>query len=596
MAEVQPGLGLAHQAAGNSGLTLATYPTPGTLRRPPFGLADVVVILGAIALLTALARIGSGTLVAFVPQKHLIPHIDLAPRFLPYYAARSTLRMFVALIWSLLFTFAYGYAAAHSRRAQRVLIPLLDILQSVPVLGFLTITVTGFIALFPGSLLGLELASVFAIFTAQVWNMTFSFYQSLRSIPQDLTEAASLYNLSLWERFVKIEVPSSMVGLVWNSMMSFGGGWFFLAASEAISVGNVNYTLPGIGSYVASAVLQKNVPALVWAAITIAVVIVIVDQLFWRPVVAWADKFRFEQSAAASQPESWVYDIIRSAQVLKLVARAWAPVAEVVNRVLSRITRVHPSFQRGRGHAIGEHAFNAALIVALVLLSAYIAHFMLVTVGLKEVGHAFALAAATMTRVLVLVAVATLIWVPAGVAIGFHPRLARALQPVAQFLASFPANILFPFATMAFIAFRVPINFGCILLMALGAQWYVLFNTIAGAQSVPTELREMTADLEVRGWLRWRRFIIPGVFSSWVTGAITASGGAWNASIVSEVVTWGSSTLAATGLGAYITEATGKGDGAREALGICVMSLFVVTINRFVWRRLYAFSQTRFSL
>jgi NitT/TauT family transport system permease protein len=343
-------------------------------------------------------------------------------------------------------------------------------------------------------------------------------------------------------------------------------------------------------------VLQKNVAALVWAAITIAIVIVIIDQLFWRPVVAWADKFRFEQSAAASQPSSWVYDIIRSAQIPKLVARGWAPAAELINRALARVTRPRTSFTRGRGYAIGEYVFNFTLVVMLLVLSAYIGNFMVVTVGLREVGRTFSLAVATMTRVLILVAVSTLIWVPAGVAIGFHPRLARALQPVAQFLASFPANILFPFATLAFIRFRVPINFGCILLMALGAQWYVLFNAIAGAQSIPSELREMTADLEVRGWLRWRRLIIPGVFSSWVTGAITASGGAWNASIVSEVVTWGSSTLVATGLGAYITQATSKGDGAREALGICMMSIFVVVINRFVWRRLYRYAQTRFSL
>ncbi len=575
---------------------LRTFPSAEALRRPPFGLPDLVVVLGALALLVALARIGSGTLVTFVPQKHLVPHVDLAPRLLPYYAARSTLRMFVALAWSLLFTFAYGYAAAHSRRAERVLIPLLDILQSVPVLGFLTITVTGFIALFPGSLLGLEFASIFAIFTAQAWNMTFSFYQSVRSIPKDLEETASLYRLSLWERFVKIEVPFGMVGLVWNSMMSFGGGWFFLAASEAISVANSSYTLPGIGSYVAAAVVQKNVPALVWAAVTIALVIVIVDRLFWRPVVAWADKFRFEQSAAASQPQSWVYDILRAARVPRLAARAFAPIAETVNRALARLTPARERLRVGDRHAPSDRAFNAILVIAVVLLLFYLARFMLMTLGPREIGHGITLGAATMLRVAVLIVLSTLIWVPAGVAIGFHPRLARALQPVAQFLASFPANIVFPFATLAFIAYRVPINYGCILLMALGAQWYVLFNTIAGAQSVPTELREMAADLRVHGSLRWQRLIIPGVFSSWVTGAITASGGAWNASIVSEVVTWGSTTLTATGLGAYITEATAKGDGAREALGICVMSLFVVTINRFVWRRLYAYAQARFSL
>ncbi len=575
---------------------LRTFPSAEALRRPPFGLPDLVVILGALALLIALARVGSGTLVAFVPHKHLVPHVDLAPRMLPYYAARSTLRMFVALIWSLLFTFAYGYAAAHSRRAERVLIPLLDVLQSVPVLGFLTITVTGFIALFPGSLLGLEFASIFAIFTAQVWNMTFSFYQSVRSIPKELEEIAALYRLSLWERFAKIEVPFGMVGLVWNSMMSFGGGWFFLAASEAISVANSNYTLPGVGSYVAAAVVQKNVLALVWAALTIAIVIVIVDQLFWRPVVAWADKFRFEQSAAASAPASWVYDILRAARVPRLVGRALAPAAEFVNRALARLTPARERLRTGDRRVLGDRAFNAILAVALALLAFYIGRFMLTSLGLREIGHSLVLGVVTMLRVAVLIVVSTLIWVPAGVAIGFHPRLARALQPVAQFLASFPANILFPFATLAFIAYHVPINYGCILLMALGAQWYVLFNAIAGAQGVPTELREMASDLRVRGRLRWLRLIIPGVFSSWVTGAITASGGAWNASIVSEVVTWGSTTLVATGLGAYITDATVKGNGAREALGICVMSLFVVTINRLLWRRLYAYAQTRFSL
>jgi NitT/TauT family transport system permease protein len=535
----------------------------------------------------ALARIGSGTVVAFVPKEHLVPKVSLDPRNLPYYAARSTLRMFVALLWSVLFTFAYGYAAAHSRRAERVLIPLLDILQSVPVLGFLTITITGFIALFPGNLLGLEFASIFAIFTAQAWNMTFSFYQSLRSIPKELEEAGALYGLSAWERFTKIEIPSGMVGLVWNAMMSFGGGWFFLAASEAISVGNQNYTLPGIGSYVAAAVVAKDVRALLLSALTIAVVIVVIDQLFWRPVVAWADKFRFEQSAAASQPTSWVYDIIRAAHLPALAGRAWAPIGEICNRWLSRLTRPAQQLRDAVRDPRSNAIYNGIVLLALIGIVCYIAWFLI---------DSHVLGFFTMVRVFILIALSTVVWVPLGVAIGFHPRLARALQPVVQFLASFPANIVFPFATLAFIAYRIPINWGCILLMALGAQWYVLFNTIAGAQGIPTELREMTADFEVTGALRWKRFIIPGIFSSWVTGAITASGGAWNASIVSEVVTWGDTTLHASGLGAYITEATGKGDGGREALGIVVMSIYVVAVNHLVWRRLYAYARERFAL
>jgi NitT/TauT family transport system permease protein len=573
-----------------------TFPSLDALRRLPFSAADVVVILGALAFVIALARVGSGTVVAFVPKHHLVPSVSLDPRNLPYYAARSTLRMFVALLWSVLFTFAYGYGAAHSRRAERVLIPLLDILQSVPVLGFLTITITGFIALFPGSLLGLEFASIFAIFTAQAWNMTFSFYQSLRSIPKELDEAAALYGLSAWERFTKIEIPSGMVGLVWNGMMSFGGGWFFLAASEAISVGNQNYTLPGIGSYVAAAIVAKDMPALLWASITIAIVIVIIDQLFWRPVVAWADKFRFEQSAAASQPTSWVYDVILAAHLPALAARAWAPTGELFNRALARATAAPKTHRGARRNANSDRIYNVIVLVALVLLVAYIIHFLITTHVIGDLPHVVALGFFTMIRVFILMAFATVVWVPLGVAIGFHPRLARALQPVVQFLASFPANIVFPFATLAFIQYHVSINWGCILLMALGAQWYVLFNTIAGAQSIPTELREMTADFEVTGWLRWKRFIIPGIFASWVTGAITASGGAWNASIVSEVVTWGNTTLTASGLGAYITDATGKGDGGREALGIVVMSIFVVTVNRLVWRRLYSYARERFAL
>ena len=572
-----------------------TYPSPDALRRLPIGLSDIAVILGALALITALAKVGAGTVVAFWPREHLVPHVNLDPRYLPYYAARSTLRMFIALILSVLFTFAYGYAAAHSRRAERVLIPLLDILQSVPVLGFLSITITGFIALFPGSLLGLEFASIFAIFTAQAWNMVFSFYQSLRSIPRELEEAAAMYQLSVWERFTKIEIPSGMVGLVWNGMMSFGGSWFFLAASEAISVGNQNYTLPGVGSYVAAAVAAKNVHALVWAAITIAVVIVIVDQLFWRPVVAWADRFRFEQNAAAVAPSSWVYDIIRSAHLPALIARAWAPAGEAINRALSAVTR--PKAPRETtGNTAGDRVYLVIVTIALIAIAAYIAHFVFASVGIAEIPRVVALGFFTMLRVFILIAFATVVWVPLGVAIGFNPRLARGLQPVVQFLASFPSNIIFPFATLAFITLHVPINWGCILLMALGSQWYILFNAIAGAQSIPTELREMTSDLEVKGWLRWKRFIIPGIFASWVTGAITASGGAWNASIVSEVVTWGSSTLTAAGLGAYISEATGKGDWAREALGIVVMSIFVVVANRLIWRRLYDIARVRFAI
>jgi NitT/TauT family transport system permease protein len=565
-----------------------------TTRTLPFGLPDVAVTLGVLTLLAIVAKVGAGAFVPFTAK--IVPHVDLDPRNLPYYAARSTLRMFVALVWSTLFTLVYGYFAARSKRAERVLIPLLDILQSVPVLGYLSVIITAFIALFRGSLLGLEFAAVFAIFTSQAWNMTFSFYQSLKSVPYELQEAAALYRLSGWQRFVQLDVPSATIGLVWNAMMSFGGGWFFLAASEAITVLNHNYTLPGVGSYVAAAVAAQNLRALGWAIVTIVVVIVLVDQLFWRPVVAWADRFRFEQSAAAEAPRSWVFDVVRAANVPLLVRRAWAPAADTIGRLLSAATEARFAPRRQMGERTqADRIFNAALILVVILLCAVALRFILTTVGFAEIFKVFGLGLATMTRVAVLVTVAVIVWTPIGVAIGFNPRLARTLQPVVQLLSSFPANFIFPFATLAFIRLGVPINFGSILLMALGSQWYILFNAIAGAQSIPTELREMCDDCDLQGWRRWRRLIIPGIFASLVTGAITASGGAWNASIVSEIVSWGNTTLTATGLGTYITEATTKGDWSRIILGVSTMSVFVVAANRVVWRPLYGYARKRFA-
>ncbi|GJD18182.1 NitT/TauT family ABC transporter, permease protein [Rivularia sp. IAM M-261] len=574
-----------------------TFPSPEVLRRFPFGLADIALILGTLVLVGLIARVGAGTLINFVPPD-VVPSVSLDPVNLPYYAGRSTLRMFIALFYSTLFTLIYGYIAANSRRAEQVLIPLLDILQSVPVLGFLSITVTGFIALFPGSLLGLEAASIFAIFTSQVWNMTFSFYQSLRTVPPELDEVARLYRLSGWQRFTKLEVPSAMIGLVWNGMMSFGGGWFFVAASEAISVLNQQYTLPGLGSYVAAAIVKEDLGALGWALLMIIVVILLVDQLFWRPLIAWADKFRLETSAAAEAPESWLLDLLKAARIPSLVAQALKPVGEVINKCLSSLTpprSIRNNIDKNR-QALSGRLYNFGLLVVIGALVITGLNFIITTVGLSEVVKAFSLGLITLARVLVLLVVSTVIWTPIGVAIGFNPKLARLLQPVVQFLASFPANFIFPFATLFFISANISINFGSILLMSLGAQWYILFNSIAGAMSIPTDLREMAADVGLHGWKLWRKLIIPGIFSSWVTGGVTASGGAWNASIVSEIVSWGQTTLTATGLGAYIAQATEAGDWPRITLGIGMMSLYVVGLNRVFWRRLYHLAETKYHL
>ncbi|RMG63345.1 MAG: ABC transporter permease subunit [Chloroflexi bacterium] len=576
-----------------------TFPTRETLRRLPFTAADVAITIGALALIVLIAYVGSTALVPFQPPDVLPEPISLDIVHLPYYLARSTLRMFIALFFSLLFTFTYGYVAAHSPRAERVLIPLLDVLQSVPVLGFLSVTIAFFIALFRGSLLGLEAASIFAIFTSQVWNMTFSFYHSLRTIPREQQEMARMFRLSRWQYFTKVEAPNSMIGLTWNTMMSFGGGWFFVAASEAISVLNQDYRLPGIGAYVTEAVDQQNVGALIAAIVAMAIMIVLVDQLVWRPLIAWSQKFRNEQSEAGETPTSWLLNLWRAARLPSLIGEALRPASEFVNRALSGTLAPKPAQMakpRAAAPAWMDWIYNGLLIALLVAGAVVLIRFILSEVGLPEVVNTFVLGLITMARVAALTAIGTLIWAPIGVAVGFNPRLARLIQPLAQFMSAFPANFLFPFVTVALIATGISLDVGSILLMSLGAQWYILFNVIAGAQTIPSDLREMAANMGLRGWKLWRRLIIPGIFSAWVTGGITASGGAWNASIVAEVVSWGDTTLTATGLGAYIANATAVGDWPRIALGVGMMALFVVALNRLFWRRLYVLAESKYVL
>jgi NitT/TauT family transport system permease protein len=572
------------------------YPTRGVLRRPQFRWVDILIGSAVFALLYGVLRLGITLRAPYAPS-HAPATISTSPERLPYYALRSLTRMFIALFLSIAFTFVYGTAAARLRRAEKVLVPLLDILQSVPILGFLSITVTFFIAVFPHSIIGLECAAIFAIFTSQAWNMTFSFYHSLISQPRELDEAARLMRLTKWERFWKLDVPGSMIGLVWNGMMSFGGGWFFLTASEAITVNRHSYALPGIGSYVATASARAE-PGHVLLAIGVMVAMVLgVNFVFWRPLVAWCERFRNEQSEAAEQPKSIALDTLRRSRVPRLLGYPLRPVAHG----LDRATRVFgvadrplvPNITRRR---TGDAAFAAIVTLAVVAVGwsalGYVDHH----VGLGEFPHAFALGAVTFGRVIVLLVVATLVWVPVGVKIGMSPRLARYAQPIVQVLASFPANFLFPFFAAFLIAMHVSLNFGGIVLMALGAQWYILFNTIAGAMSIPSDLREAMDNFGVSGWQRWKRLILPGIFPAFVTGGITAAGGAWNASIVAEIVTYGHHTLVATGLGAYIAQATTSGAFAKVLTGIVVMSIYVVGVNRIVWRRLYRLAESRYSL
>lgn len=572
-----------------------SFPTRGVLHRPKFSPVDVAVFLAIAVLLVGVLRLAHD-LNARSATAH-VAIISTRASELPYYAARSLLRMFIALFLSVAFTFVYATAAARSRRARIVLLPVLDILQSVPVLGFLAITITFFIALFPGSVLGLECASIFAIFTSQAWNMTFSMYHSLITQPTELDEAARMFRLTKWERFWRLDVPSSMIGLVWNGMMSFGGGWFFLAASEAISVGNKTYTLPGIGSYVQGAV-DKGDLSEVGIGIAVMIVLVVgVNILFWRPLVAYAEKFRVETSEAAEQPKSYVLNILRQSNVPGYIARPLKPVARGLDQVTRPFGLAEYPLRSPEAKRRSADILFAALVVGVLLWGVYrgVVYFDH-TSGFDQFGHCFGLGFLTFVRVVVVVAVATLIWVPIGVKIGMSPTLSRYAQPVVQVLASFPAILLFPFAIVAFLDLGIPLNYGGVLLMALGAQWYILFNVIAGASAIPTELRELMGQFQIPWKQRWRQLVLPGIFPFYVTGGITAAGGAWNASIVAEIATYGRHHLVASGLGAYIAEATTKGDFPEVLTGIIVMSFYVVVVNRVLWRPLYHLAETRYSL
>ncbi len=554
---------------------------------------DAVVFLAVGALFVGMAHAAKSM---HQPLAGLeLQPVSLDPWNLPHYALLTTLRMFAALGFSLLFTFIVAPLAAKSKKAERVIIPALDILQSVPVLGFLTFTVIFFMNLFPGSELGAELAAIFAIFTSQAWNMTFSFYQSLTTVPRDLDEATRHFRLSAWMRFWKLEAPFAMPGLVWNMMMSMSGGWFFVVASEAISVGDTKITLPGIGSYISVAIDHENIGAVAWAVGAMAVVIMLYDQLVFRPVVAWSDKFRVELVAAQAQPESWVLDLIKRAKLISVIGHFTGRFLQFFSGNVTNLSKQIPEPPRV-GNAVSK-LFDWTWNVALLALTAWAAWtviaYVRATLGWADFEEAAMDGFLTFFRVVILIAVASLIWVPIGVYVGLRPALAERVQPVAQFLAAFPANVLFPFVVVGIAKYHLDPDIWLSPLIVLGTQWYILFNVIAGASVFPSELSETAKLYGVKGWQWWRKVILPGIFPYYVTGALTASGGSWNASIVAEVASWGDTKLEAHGLGAYIAKATAAGDFHRVVLGVGVMSIFVVIVNRALWRRLYALADRR---
>ncbi len=570
-------------------------PLAASVRRLP-GLAnliDIAVIACMVGVAFAFAGAARHTFAPLSTMAATPIHLD--PSYLPGYALRTVLRMFAALACSLLFTFTYAVWAAKSRRAGLILVPILDILQSVPILSFLTFTTTFFLSLAPGSVLGAEFVCIFAIFTSQAWNMAFSMFQSLQTVPAELAEASLGFRLSAWQRFWRLEVPFAVPGLVWNTLMSMSGGWFMLVAAEAFTVGNTTWTLPGIGSYVAQALIHKNIGAILCAILTMLIVILLYDQLLFRPLVAWSSKFRYEMTQGAVAEDPWVLALLRRTTLLRRGT-------EQLSQTLGRLGGLPIGGHRGASAADAppSRAVDTLGIIALATAAFYaVWRFQQVAArffSIDDVLHVILLGCYTLTRVLVMILLATIVWVPVGVWLGLRPVWARRAQPIAQFLAAFPANLFYPIFAIVIVRFTLNPNIWLTPLMILGTQWYILFNVIAGAAAFPADLLEAAANFQVGRLLWWRRVVLPGVFPYFVTGAITASGGSWNASILAEVVTWGHTTLYAQGLGGYIARATIDGSTIRVVLGTVVMSAFVLAFNRLFWRPLYAYSSRRLTL
>src|SRR5579864_7414003 len=556
-------------------------------------LPDLLMFAAAFALFYALLMVARTWLGPITPQVEILRN----PLALPAYAGYSLLRITIAYFFSLAFTLVYGYIAAYNPRAERFMIPLLDVLQSIPVLSFLPPVMIAMVALFPGRQLGVEAGAILLIFTGQVWNMTFSFYASLKSIPKEMREAAKIYGFSSWQRFIQMELPFAAIGLVWNSMMSVAGGWFFLMACEMFVLGARDFRLPGLGSYLQVAAGAGDVRAIVWGMAVMIAVIVLLDQFVWRPVIAWADKFKFE-SVEGSAPQSFVLTLLRRSDFLGAVhRRALEPLEERVMSAFARKAKARGEHPQTRGAA---KRWTLRAVAALVLgVLAWLAIRALATLA-KLGAHEFVSlardAAFTFLRVNAALALGALWTVPAGVWIGTSPRVARFAQPLVQVAASVPATALFPVLLLLLIRAGGGMEIAAMALMLLGTQWYILFNVIAGAMAIPTDLKEAANVFRFSRWERWRRLILPAIFPYLVTGMLTASGGAWNASIVAEYFHFQGKALFVRGLGASICSATDSGNLPVLLAATMVMSVIVVTMNRTLWQRLYRLAATRFKL
>jgi NitT/TauT family transport system permease protein len=562
--------------------------------RNKWGIGDLLLPLAIVSLIFAIVQTASEFTGAY-DQKLVI---SLSLSALPWYTIQTLTRMVAAYFLSLIFTFAYAYTAYRSATMSVVLIPLLDILQSIPVLSFLPAVVLALVAIFPSQRIGVEISSVLLIFTGMTWNMTFSFYQSLVSIPKELKEVSQVYRLNAWQRFWTMELPSGAVGLVWNSVMSVAGGWFFLMQTESFTLSNRDFTLPGLGSYLKTAADQGQFGAIAWGLLVLVSVIVAIDFFVWRPLIAWAEKFKFETVEATNAPESRVLDFLRRSPTIRILGdRVFAPLQESINQGFNRSSRIsRPVNPNSAGWLKWINWIFLSGFGLIVVWGTWEALLLLGKLGLNDWKTVIVGAMYTAFRVMAVLVISLLITVPVGVTIGRNPRLAQFLQPLVQIAASVPATALFPVFLLFLANIGGGLDIGAVLLMTLGSMWYILFNVIAGAQSIPSELFEAAEVYKLSLVQRWKTLILPGIFPYLITGIITAVGGAWNASIAGEYIKFQGKVLTATGLGETITQASDAGNYPLLLAATVVMSLLVVTTNRLIWRPLYRLAQEKYQL
>ncbi|MCS7288270.1 MAG: ABC transporter permease subunit, partial [Roseiflexus sp.] len=552
--------------------------TPTPPDRPRFTGADGIILL----IVGGLLALGVWAAEA-APAEVRGPEISLSVGALPFYALHSVGRMAAAYVLSLMFSLIYGSIAAYNPRTERVLMPLLDVLQSVPILSFLPVVLLSLTAILPEGI-AVELASVVLIFTSQVWNMTFAWYQSLTTVPRELREASSIFRFTRWRRLTTLELPFGALALIWNSMMSWAGGWFFLMAAEIFTLGARDFRLQGLGAYLQTAANEENLTAIGYGIATLIIVIVLLDQLVWRPLLVWADRFKLEMVESDNPPQSWFYDLLQSAALKDTIASVFAPLGRMFDALMDRLLPLPREVSAGTNRSSGIGWLFLGGIAVAALAGTVLGGRLLLQVSLDQwIGIGIGVGA-TFLRVVAALTIALIWTVPLGVYIGTQPRAAAVLQPIVQIVASIPATALFPVLVLALLAAPGGLNIAAVLLMLLGTQWYLLFNVIAGAVAIPQDLRYTTDLLQLSGWQRWRTLILPALFPYLITGMITASGGAWNASIVAEYVVFGGQAYQSVGVGAQITSATADGDYPRLLAATLAMVITVVAINRLVWR------------